>query len=322
MKRMILMAGILACIGSATTMAQEDVPKGQAIVQVFGNFHTGFGAQNDDRGFDLDRAYVGYQYDLGGGLTIKGVMDMGAKSEDNDRTAYIKNAMITWKKGDWTLNGGLIGTTQFNFVEKQWGYRYVYKSFQDQYKFGSSADLGLSVSWKAAGWLSLDGIIVNGEGYKKVQCQDGLQYGIGATMTPLKGLNLRFYAGLNEQVGGGLKDVVNYSAFIGYSGDCFSIGTEYNLMENYKGIENHNKSGFSVYASVKASKHADIFARYDDVSSKDDWAKDDDEGVMLLGAQFKLGKYVRLSPNFRMIIPKADGADNRYAGFISCCFGL
>ncbi len=322
MKKMILAAGILACIGNINVAAQEEAPKGKAIVQVFGNFHTGFGSQNDDRGFDLDRAYVGYEYNLGKGLTIKGVMDMGAKSDDNDRTAYIKNALITWKKGAWTLNGGLIGTTQFNYVEKQWGYRYIYKSFQDQYKFGSSADLGLSVAWKTADWLSLDGIIVNGEGYKKVQLHDGLQYGVGATLTPLKGLSLRFYAGLNEQVGEGLKDVVNYAAFIGYKADNFSIGAEYNLMENYKGVEDHNKSGFSVYGSVKASQVTEIFARYDDVSSKDDWAKDDDEGVMLLGAQFKLGKYVKLAPNFRMTMPKAGGADNLYAGYISCYFGL
>ncbi len=322
MKKIILAAGILACIGSINVVAQEEAPKGKAIVHVFSNFHTGFGSQNDERGFDLDRAYLGYRYDLEKGLSVKVVMDMGAKSDDNDRTAYIKNAGITWKKGAWTLDGGLVSTTQFNFVEKQWGYRYIYKSFQDQYKFGSSADLGLSVAWKAADWLSLDAIVMNGEGYKKVQLGDGLQYGIGATLTPLKGLSLRFYAGLNEQVGEGLKDVMNYAAFIGYKADCFSIGAEYNIMENYKGVKDHNKSGFSVYGTLKASKVTEIFARYDDVSSKDDWAKDDDEGVMLLGAQFKLGKYVKLAPNFRMAMPKADGADNLYAGYISCYFGL
>ena len=30
-----------------------------------------------------------------------------------------------------------------------------------------------------------DAIVVNGEGYKKIQKNDGLMYGIGATITPI-----------------------------------------------------------------------------------------------------------------------------------------
>ena len=122
--------------------AESDEPKGKAIVQVFANFHAGFGAQENNIGFDLERAYLGYEYKFKGGLSVKAVMDIGKSSDvsDNQRLAYIKNAMVSWKKGNLTLNGGLISTTQFNFQEKFWGYRYVMKSFQDQYKFGSSAD--------------------------------------------------------------------------------------------------------------------------------------------------------------------------------------
>ena len=173
MKKKIFLLSVFAGL-SIASQAQEiktAEPKGKAIVQVFGNFHTAFGAQNDDRGFDLDRSYVGYEYKMGKGLSVKGVMDIGKSSDVNDyhRIAYIKNAMVSWKKGGLTLNGGLISTTQFNFQEKFWGYRYVMKSFQDQYKFGSSADLGLSASYKFADWISADAIIVNGEGYKKIQ---------------------------------------------------------------------------------------------------------------------------------------------------------
>ncbi len=322
MKKFILATGILLCVGCSYATAQDVTPKGQAIVQVFGNFHSGFGAQNDDRGFELDRAYLGYQYNLGKGLTVKGVVDMGAKTDDNERVAYMKNALLTWKTGDWTLSGGLIPTTQFNMIEKHWGYRYMYKSFQDEYKFGSSADLGVSAAWKAAGWLSLDAIVVNGEGYKKIQDGDGLAYGLGATLTPLKGLSLRLYAGLNEQVGEDAKDVMNYSAFAGYKADRFSVGAEYNIMQNAKGVEDADQSGLSLYGTFNVNDNAAVFARFDDLSSKDDWNEANDESVVLVGAQFKLGKYVKIAPNFRMAMPKADGADDRYAGYISCYFGL
>lgn len=96
-------------------------------------------------------------------------MDIGKSNNvtDYQRIAYIKNALITYRTGNLTLNGGLISTTQFNMQEKFWGYRYVMKSFQDEYKFGSSADLGISAVYKFADWISADAIVVNGEGYKR-----------------------------------------------------------------------------------------------------------------------------------------------------------
>ena len=123
-KRFLIIAAFLTCLTSFVS-AQEtsETPKGKAIIQVFGNFHSGFGHDNDDRGFELDRSYLGYQYDLGKGLQIKGVMDIGQSDDVNDyhRIAYIKNALISWKTGNLTLTGGLIPTTQFNMQEKFWG---------------------------------------------------------------------------------------------------------------------------------------------------------------------------------------------------------
>ena len=61
MKKSIwILAAMMAC-SSVTVSAQKskEEPKGKAIVQVFSNFHTGFGHDNDDRGFELDRSYVG-----------------------------------------------------------------------------------------------------------------------------------------------------------------------------------------------------------------------------------------------------------------------
>ena len=237
MKKMVILAGILACtsINAQTKDAKTEKPKGKAIVQVFGNFHSGFGTGNDDRGFELDRSYLGYEYDFGNGLSAKAVMDIGKSKQVDDyhRIAYIKNAMVSWKRGNLTLNGGLISTTQFNFQEKFWGYRYIMKSFQDEYKFGSSADLGISAAYKFTNWLSADAIIVNGEGYKKIQVKDGLNYGLGVTLTPIKGLQIRLYGGLNESGEEDKKNITNLAAFAGYKHEKFSIGAEYNHMLFY-----------------------------------------------------------------------------------------
>ena len=320
-----IFASILACTCvTASAQKSTEEPKGKAIIQVFGNFHSGFGQDNNDRGFELDRSYLGYQYDLGNGLQIKGVLDVGQSSDVNDyhHIAYIKNAQISWKKNNWILTGGLISTIQYNMQEKFWGYRYIMKSFQDIYKFGNSADLGISASYKFNDMLSADAIIVNGEGYKKIQKNDGLQYGLGATLTPIKGLSMRVYYGLNEGIEEGQKNKQNLATFIGYAGKGFSIGAGYNLYKNDGFVKGHDLYGFSVYGKTQLNKNTEIYARYDNLSSKDDWNEMKDESTVIAGLQFKLGSYVKIAPNFRMNMPKADVMENRYMGYVSCYFGF
>ena len=326
MKTKLILAGILACIGMSAQAQNSKVeePKGKAIVQVFGNFHTGFGNENDNRGFELERTYLGYEYNLGKGLTVKGVMDIGKSSDVSDyqRIAYIKNAMVQWKTGNLTLSGGLISTTQFNFQEKFWGYRYIMKSFQDQYKFGNSADLGLSAAYKLADWITADAIIVNGEGYKKIQKNDGLNYGLGVTLTPAKGFQIRLYGGLNESEEDDNEEISNLAAFVGYKCNEFTIGAEYNYMANVSNKEDADLSGYSIFASANLSKETSLFARFDDLHSKHDWNISKDESAAIFGAQFKLGKYVKVAPNFRMSKPKADGAKNSCYAYVNCYVGF
>ncbi len=325
MGKYFLTAILITCLGlSLIAQNNNDEPKGKAIIQVFGNFHSGFGAENDNRGFELDRSYLGYQYTLGKGLQVKAVMDIGQSNnvEDYQRIAYIKNAQISWNTEKWSLEGGLISTTQFKVQEKFWGYRYIMKSFQDEYKFGSSADLGISATYNVNKWFSVDAIIVNGEGYKKVQQNDGLLYGFGTTFTPIKDVTIRLYCSLNEAADKSADDSYNYATFIGYTHNKFSIGAEYNIYQNYGNTKDADLYGLSVYTTAKLSKAIDLFARYDNLSSKDDWNLTKDESATIIGAQFKVGKYVKISPNFRMSIPLIDGADNKYSGYISCYFGF
>ena len=325
MKKILLTLSILALM-CANALAQEtkEEPKGKAIVRIFANAHTGFGVDNDDRGFELDRSYLGYEYNFGKGLQVKAVLDVGQSKavDDYHHIAYIKNAQVTWKTGGLTLNGGMISTTQFGVQEKFWGYRYIMKSFQDEYKFGSSADLGISASYQFAPWVSADAIVVNGEGYKKVQVKDGLQYGLGATFTPMEGLTLRLYGSINESSVNELCDAYNWAAFVGYKHKYFSLGAEYNIYQNAGFAKDKDQYGLSVYGSARVSNMVDIYARYDNLSSHNDWNISKDENAAILGTQIKLGKYVKIAPNVRMSIPSAPGADNHYSAYVSCFFGL
>ena len=302
---------------------KKKTPKGKAIIQVFTNFHTGFGTMNDRRGFELDRSYLGYEYNLGHGLAVKGVLDIGKSSDVDDyqRIAYIKNAVLTWKYGKWMLSGGLIPTTQFRTQEKFWGNRYILKSFQDQYHFGSSADLGLSLAYQFADWVSADVIVVNGEGYKKIQIEDGLMYGLGVTLKPLKGITFRVYGSMNEAGKEG-KDTYNLAAFVGYKSQSFSIAAEYNRVEHLKYLSDNNLQGVSVYGTAKLSKVISIYARYDQLFSTGKTVPEKEEIKLVGGVEFKIGNYVKLSPNIRYVHPGDIHQKNYCMAYINCYFGI
>lgn len=307
-----------------TAQAQDvkpDVPAGKPIMQVFGNFHTGLWKDNGNRGFELDRCYMGYEYQLSDVLSAKCVADIGKSADISDyhRIIYLKNAMITWKHGNLTLNGGLIPTTLFDLQEKFWGYRYIMMSFQDLYKFGSSADLGISMSYKFSNSGTVDAIIVNGEGYRTVQINAGLNYGLGATFTPSDNLKIRVYTGLNESGNKDQKDIVNIAAFVGYQCTRFAIGAEYDLILNAAYENGNNQYGYSVYASVAAFKTTDLYLRADGLFSN----KSNDEQTAIIGAQFKLGKYIKIAPNFRITHPTyGNNIFTRYSAYINCSFGF
>lgn len=318
---------ILATMLCSTSFAQEGTeqsPKGKAIIRVFTNFHTGFGSVNNQRGFSLDRSYLGYEYNIGQGFSLKAVVDAGksSKVDDIQRIAFIKNAQATWKRDRWALNLGLISTTLFKVQEDFWGYRYMLMSFQDQYKFGSSADLGFSAAYRAADWLSLDGILVNGEGYKRLQINDGMQFGAGATITPAQGVLIRLYGSINGAPDESHKDIYNFAAMVGYKNEKFTIAAEYNLMKNTKNVDGNDLNGLSAYTTVKASNLIELFARYDKLFSKNDWNIQADESTIIAGLQFKVHKYIKVAPNFRMIMPAMAGARNRCYAYVSCFFGL
>ena len=324
-KTMILLMLATAMSGVAQeNNAEKDEPKGNAIMEVFGNFHAGLGSENGDRGFELERCYLGYEYKPGNGLMFKGVLDVGksADVDDYQRIAYLKYAMVSWKTGNLTLKGGLVPTTQFHFQEKFWGCRYIRKSFQDEYKFGSSADLGISATYRFSDWITAEAIIVNGEGYKKIQLNDGLNYGLGVTLTPAEGFYIRLYGGLNESGELEKKNTVNMATFICYRHERFSVGAEYNYMTNTSGVEGADQSGYSVYFSVDMPRDIALFARFDDLYLRNGWNNTNDESATILGIQFNLGKHVKIAPNFRVAMPKRNGAKPIYSAYLNCQFGF
>ena len=147
-----------------------------------------FGRVNDDRGFNLDRACTGYQYDLSKELQLKVVADFGQSKVLMIISVYQVLKMPRYhgnvKSGHYTV---LISTTQLKFQEASQAV--CDESFQDEYKFGKqcrSCCIGslrfqrLCIGRRySCQWRRLT---------KNFRCAVYLQYGAGVTLMPVKNL--------------------------------------------------------------------------------------------------------------------------------------
>lgn len=305
-------------------MAQEKNVQfsGKPIVTLFANVHTGLGSADKDAGFELERSYLGYAFQVTKELNGKVVFDIGTskvEGSDLERIAYVKNAMLSWQTGNFTLDFGLVSLVQFNVQEKFWGYRYIRKSFQDEYKFNSSADMGVIGKYKFTSWLSADLNFINGEGYKKISKDNHFRYGAGFTLTPHKNLLFRIYGDRYDGDGAESKAQYSTALFLGYKNNRFYAGAEYNRLFNTGFSDGQDQTGYSAYASINLSNKFALFGRYDNLSSRHDYSAADQQ-FGLAGLQYTPNKYLRLSPNYQIKNPRI-GKTTSYL-YLNLCFNL
>lgn len=300
---------ILALFVSSIAFTQsneEFIPKGKASVKIFTNFHSTFSDRKNQQTFEITRAYFGYDYNFSKHFSAKITLDVGNPGVGGlQMTAYLKNAMLSYKQDGLSINFGLIGLIQFKTQEKAWGYRYLFKSFQDQYKFSSSADLGLNVVYKFNNQFSMDMTLTNGEGYKKIEADSSLRIGFGASLNPIKKVTIRAYYDLIK------KDDVSQQSlafFAGYKGKGFSMGAEYNKQLNHKNANGEDLIGFSFYGTINLNKKWKFFGRYDDLASNElmgsDWNIAKDGNIIIAGFEFTPVKGLKISPNYQGWNPK------------------
>lgn len=286
---------------------------GEPIVTVFANYHAGFGRANKESGFELERCYLGYQFAVTEKLSGKVIFDIGStkvKGSDIERVAYIKNAFLTWKPGDLTLDFGLVKTEQFSLQESFWGYRYIFKSFDDEYKFSPSADLGIIAKYKFTDVIKADLSITNGEGYKKLNKDNHYRYGAGITLQPHSSVLIRTYYDLYTGHSDSTSNQHALSFFAGYEHSRFRIGAEYNLMYNSSFESGADQSGGSVFTSVNLCPKFTFFSRYDYLTSTHRPDDNNDGQLFLTGIQYTPIKYLKLSPNFRTFNPRNASAQS------------
>ena len=292
---------------STVMFSQEEVkteftPSGKPIIRVFANYHTNI---NEIAKPEIKRGYLGYKYNISEKYSLKVIYDVADPNDGGklEHTGYLKIAQLQYKykKLQWRI--GMIPTKSFKYQEHWWGYRYIYKSFQDQYKYNASADIGASFEYRIIDAIRIDGIIQNGEGYKKIQSDATFRGGVGVTLEPMDNLRFRVYYDNSTKPSAQQQSLVTY---FGYDfKNKVSFGAEYNLQLDNKLKKDRDLNGASAYLTYFINKKFQIFGRVDYLASNtlngetESWNYNKDGNYYIGGVQVKLVKGVKVSLNYQ-----------------------
>ncbi|PKP13967.1 MAG: hypothetical protein CVU08_02790 [Bacteroidetes bacterium HGW-Bacteroidetes-3] len=334
-KQLFFLSALFLTISSFSqnTTEEEFKPSGDVQFKVFWNYHTDLSQNATNKSaFELKRSYFGYKYDFSKNISAKITFDVGSNTGGSEYTAFLKAAQLDWKVAEGVkLSMGMIGMKQFNDQEDFWGYRYIFTSYQDAYGFGTSADLGVSAEFTITKTLKANVLIVNGEGYKKLQDEDGNQrFGGNLVFEPIKGLTTKIY--MDAQPTTNSKAVTALALFAGYKASHWRFGAEYNELNNGKKYSSpavdHDLDGFSFYSTYIINKKFEIFGRYDALNSNTltgqtaAWNFDKNGSQIIAGIQYAPVKGLKFSLNYQDFSFDNATIDNKSLVFLNAEFKL
>jgi len=301
----------LAFLMSFAKMSFGDDIKGYMIPEYYmvGSHHDGEeGGYDGQHGFWLRRIYFGYNTDLGNGWSARVRLEMNSDAFGSDSiTPYVKNAHVKKKLGGGaSLLVGIMEPPSFNKIEKFWGFRYIEKTAPDFFKFASSRDFGVALDGKTKSGLVYTLMYGNYSSNKGEDNKGKAVY--GRLGWEAKSMYLEANGHYASDDG---EDIVYLALFGGLKGDWgrFGVGYHYRDDSPEEG-DSQNNGIISGFAVVNFSKKACAFARYDhltDYNFKDPSgylpipAKSYKARMLIAGLNFKVNKFIQLSPNVKYV---------------------
>jgi hypothetical protein len=282
-------------------------PHGNPFALIFTDVNYTFNKEGNSKAFELSRGYLGYEYFFSKGITSRINIDIANPGAGElQMTAFIKNAFVQYKNENLSVRFGMFNTDQFSLQESLWGYRYIYMSFQDAYKFGPSADIGAAFQYSPAKILSFDFSVLNGEGYKKVQIDSVFKTTFGFKLRPFNGFVLRgYYDRMKNEYA-----QTSMAFMAGYTLKKIKTGLEYNIQKNHGMTDGNDFSGISVYASFGLAEKFSIYTRYDyltsalPVNATDPWNLRNDGQLFIAGFDYTPAKGVKIAPVYFGYVPE------------------
>lgn len=316
--KFFLFFSTISFVNAQDNLHENFKPYGKPIIKVYSNFHTSISKNINKSAMEIRRAYLGYKYFLNPEFEIIAKLDIGSPDDKSPyslikRYAYFKNAALIYRKGKLKASFGLIDLVQFKLQENFWAYRYIAKSFMDEHRFGTSADIGGQIEYKFSEYLSADVTIMNGEGYVRLQADNTYKGGFGVTAKPFRNIIARIYYDITHK---GIS-ASTLAGFVGYQlKDVFSVGCEYNYKMNDDLYNDHNLTGISIYGTYIINDKFRLFGRYDKLSSnilkdeKQPWNLPNDGSSVIGGIQYSPLKQINIALNYQDWYPYASNATN------------
>lgn len=280
--------------------------KGEPILKVYSDFYKGLRKEDRSTALEVKRVYLGYKGNINEHFSAEAKLDIGSPEDLSQyslirRYAYFKTAELKYKKDRLTLRMGLFSMLQFKLQEKTWGYRYIYKSFQDEHKIGPSADIGFGAEYQFNDFLKADLVFSNGEGYKNLQSDNSYKTSIGFTINPFNNTTLRLYYDFMK------KDVLQSTIafFVSYQQEKYRLSYEFIKALNRGFNYGNDLDGMSVYGTYLINDKWEVFARYDRLASSIDpetsipWNILNDGSAVITGIEYNVHDNINLSLNYR-----------------------
>ena len=324
--RSLVFAGIAGMILSAAGSAFSDDGTGSFYGKIYSDWYYDIGDSTPSKKeitkhseFEISRVYLGYKYTINETFGVNALLDVGrsnlttdAGKTDKRYFAFLKTAQFTWKNivPYTTLNFGQIGCFAFNVQEGFWGHRYLYASLMDKMGWENSADLGASFLIAPNDMIKITAGVFNGEGYKNPQDDFGnYRPSLSLQINPVKDFTLYVYGDWMPIGKDGESSQSTASVFAGYNilGKA-KIGVEYDAQMKQAGVEDHDVGGLSIVGMYNISDPFEIFARFDMMTSKDDWNTSKDGQTVIAGFQYKPVSKVKIALDFQHSLLKADDA--------------
>jgi hypothetical protein len=304
----VLVVSLIIC---RAAYAQTTESSGKPIAEIFTDFHFNLIDTAKHTGFDLNRAYLGYQFFPGGNLSAKIIVNAGypddlAAGSTSRRYAFFREASLAWSNDKLTVTMGMTGTRIFEFQQKFWGKRYVANTYQSINGYGFVADLGVAVDYKINTIFKADMTLMNGEGYSFLQSDDNLKASLGMTITPTENIAIRIYGDIQKQ-----KELWQPVAigFIGFKNEHLTIGGEVSYKSNIDLNKGHHAWGVSATGGINLTEKIEVFGRYDYSSSVTltgdllPWNYLKDGSFAIAGAQYAVSPDIKFAVNYQGTFP-------------------
>lgn len=300
----------------AQATQSKSEPSGTTYGKIFSEFNTTISGSENQTAFEVKRAYLGYIKELEKGFSAEIKLDIGAPNDASSysllrRFAYFRNAALYYQYKQIRFEFGIIETAQFKEAESLWEKRYIFKSFQDEYQFGPSADIGFKAIYKT-GKFTFDAGIYNGEGYSSLQNDNTFKGAVGITLQPVKGTTLRLYGDLSRKE----LSQQTISFFAGHRFKRISLGAEYNRIYNLDFNNDQDRFGYSIFGKFDIYSFLNVFGRFDKIDSNKTsgsdipWSLADDGSALIAGVEVKPIKKIRFSANYQDWYPAAKNIEN------------